>query len=343
MALLLLNFPTGYHFGIDWMSWNVGEKFMGVSNVPEGIHYIYWSAKELRGSDCSTRSGKFIHFNPNQIHVWTWNTELETCLELEPTEALKYQDGANRHEFDTNLGPYPIEHHKKWISLTNHITNITLNRLSPVQFTVAAAAATPTTTETETKSKSTQNNHQSTGRSFYTKLPGRRPTIIKNASDVTKYAFDRTQALSEVLHAIQTTSTISYQGDEDLAMNELLGELEYSFISFIVGQTADGLEQWKSLIDLLCRCEDAMDGKAAEGYPLIPKAHFIVLLEMLMAQLIEVPEDFFAGDLSSNNFLRPALSSFFSLLPKKDGLKLSELTQSRFGWDVEAEEEDELF
>lgn len=60
----------------------------------------------------------------------------------------------------------------------------------------------------------------------------RRPTIIKNASDVTKYAFDRTQALSEVLHAIQTTSTISYQGDEDQAMNELLGELEYSFISF---------------------------------------------------------------------------------------------------------------
>jgi hypothetical protein len=41
--------------------------------------------------------------------------------------------------------------------------------------------------------------------------------------------------------------------------------------------------------------------------------------------------------------LRPALSSFYQLLPEEKGRALSDLTQSRFGWDVEAEEEDELF
>ena len=33
---------------------------------------------------------------------------------------------------DTFLGPYPYEHFKKWVSLTNHITEDLLERVQPV-------------------------------------------------------------------------------------------------------------------------------------------------------------------------------------------------------------------
>lgn len=39
---ILINFPTGSEFGIDYLSWTVGEKFRGVKMIPEGIHFIYY-------------------------------------------------------------------------------------------------------------------------------------------------------------------------------------------------------------------------------------------------------------------------------------------------------------
>ena len=338
MALLLLDFPQGHNFGMDWMSWSVGDQFMGISNVPEGSHFVYWSAKEKSGSDMSIRSGRFLHFAPNQIHVWTWDADAETCVVLALEDAVKYQQGVARHDFDQRLGPYPIEHHDKWISLTQHMTKATLERLAPVHGTTGGAG----------------------GTTFYTTLPGRRPAVLTDfsPSEITKYAFDRTQALSEVLVTLSNKQSLAEGGGDDSSsvssssdnsssdssiMSRFLGELEYAFVSFVVGQSADGLEQWKSLVDLVCRCEDAMEGKETKGFQLIPTKEFYIVLDVLMAQLLEVPEDFFNGDLSSNNFLRPALSSFYQLLPEEKGRALSDLTQSRFGWDVEAEEEDELF
>lgn len=38
----------------------------------------------------------------------------------------------------------------------------------------------------------------------------------------------------------------------------LLGELQMAFICFLVGQSLAGLEQWKCIIELLCRSEEAI-------------------------------------------------------------------------------------
>jgi len=348
MALLILNYPPNFNFGIDWMSWTVGEKFTGVANIPDGVHFIYWSAKELRGSDCSVRSGTFLHFDTNQIHVWTWDTETEMLVPLSEDAAVPYQEGASRHEFDATLGPYPVEHQEKWSSLTKHLKRSTMERLSPVAPSTGGANS----------NTSSSSSSSSSGRSFYTTLPGRRPQPIKSSStttaltpsDITKYAFDRTQALSEVLQSLRPHCSEERSEEREetgivSAMFDLLGELEYSFIQFVVGQSEDGLEQWKNIVDLVCRCEDAMEGRAAVNYPIIPVKCFEHVHEMLTVQLMEVPEDFFAGDLSSNNFLKPALSSFFQLWSMDSERRnvLLELTRARFGWDISAEEEDDLF
>lgn len=42
-VLLCLDVPLGVEFGIDYMLWEVGEKFKGVKLIPPGIHYVfYW-------------------------------------------------------------------------------------------------------------------------------------------------------------------------------------------------------------------------------------------------------------------------------------------------------------
>lgn len=41
-ALVFLDVPPGTEFGIDLVSWNVGQKFKGVKMIPDGVHFIYW-------------------------------------------------------------------------------------------------------------------------------------------------------------------------------------------------------------------------------------------------------------------------------------------------------------
>jgi len=39
---VFLDLPPGSDFGIDYSSWEVGEKFKGVKMIPPGIHFIYY-------------------------------------------------------------------------------------------------------------------------------------------------------------------------------------------------------------------------------------------------------------------------------------------------------------
>jgi A1 cistron-splicing factor AAR2 len=39
---------------------------------------------------------------------------------------------------------------------------------------------------------------------------------------------------------------------------ELLGELQYCFITFLMGENLESFEQWKKLVNLLCSCQNSM-------------------------------------------------------------------------------------
>ncbi|VDM80779.1 unnamed protein product, partial [Strongylus vulgaris] len=43
--IILKDFPEGHEFGIDYKSWTVGPKFMGLKMIPAGVHFVYCSVK----------------------------------------------------------------------------------------------------------------------------------------------------------------------------------------------------------------------------------------------------------------------------------------------------------
>lgn len=91
--------------------------------------------------------------------------------------------------------------------------------------------------------------------------------------------------------------------DTSLA-DEVLGELQFSFICFLVGQNLDAFEQWKQLLKMFCTSDDALANHTHLYMTLISDLHF---------QIREVPEDFFVDIVSSNNFLVSLLTSLFTL------------------------------
>ncbi|GAB4827957.1 hypothetical protein Ancab_034842 [Ancistrocladus abbreviatus] len=100
---------------------------------------------------------------------------------------------------------------------------------------------------------------------YYTSIPH----VIKQKGilrqELTSLNLDKTQLLESVL-------TKEYEGVED----RLLGELQFAFIAFLMGQSLEAFLHWKSLVSLLFGCTEAVLHKI-----LCPTGH----LECNIAQL----------------------------------------------------------
>lgn len=125
--------------------------------------------------------------------------------------------------------------------------------------------------------------------------------------------------------------------------SEILGELQFCYICFLVGHSLEAFEHWKKLFGLLCSCEVAI------------KKHrklFDLFVSSIEVQVKEIPEDFLADIVSNNNFVYVKLRQFFGTIQESniDGIlrgkteRLKEnLTQS-LQWDfghLNSEDEDD--
>ena len=77
-------------------------------------------------------------------------------------------------------------------------------------------------------------------------------------------------------------SSFSYKKIRDKKCNrsfrseEVLAELQFSFICFLVGQHYDSFEHWKQLLRLFCSADDALVKYADMYLTLITDMHFQV-------------------------------------------------------------------
>ncbi|KAF3525075.1 hypothetical protein F2Q69_00050870 [Brassica cretica] len=150
-----------------------------------------------------------------------------------------------------------------WKHLSNYITKDVIEKFEPVggEITVIYESAIlkggPKTEmeraldEQMKKSKSgaaSSTTEQPKGnRFYYTSIP----RIIKHkgisGQELTSLNLDKTQLLESVLSK-------EYKDSEDL----LLGELQFSFVAFLMGQSLESFMQWKSLVSLLLGCTEAL-------------------------------------------------------------------------------------
>jgi A1 cistron-splicing factor AAR2 len=114
---------------------------------------------------------------------------------------------------------------------------------------------------------------------------------------------------------------------------DIVGELQFAFVCFLVGQSLEAFEHWKQLVRLLCSCDDAVC-RRREVYD-----EFLSALE---AQLVEIPEDFLVDIVTSNNFVYHSLHSLFRTLQlnetvddrlKSKAKRFQESLTVKFMWD----------
>lgn len=313
-VVLCLDVPPSTEFGVDLMTWAVADNFHGVKMIPPGFHYVRYrsvprssptvmSEAEDGGREVQYSAsaaplpllGFFAFLKPREVLVRRWDAYTEELLLLEEEEAHRFELGVRNKDFDNGLGAYPQEQIEQWKRLTSFITEATLRRCEPPHNRVARAAHLACS-EAPQQCHGGEIGERTASNEFrFTTVPEKwAPAGCKSGAERTHYAMDKT-ALVRHLAAAELLGSFE----------ELLGELQLSFIAFWLAEDYEGFEQWKRVVRLLCSCEEL----AADEPLFVAK-----FLTAFSAQLEIAPGDFFVDPLSKNNFLLHALKDLFEIL-----------------------------
>lgn len=340
--LVLLNLPEGTEFGVDYTSWNVGPKFKGLKMIPPGVHFIYYSACNSDGQ-CSPRTGFFHNFSKREILIKKWDHQTED-ISATPVSAEELERiSANKKELDQFLGPYPYENYKTWVSLSSYMTEKLIKRLEPISGVINSVAqfishpcdsqSRKLQMETDTPETSDSNGlpnleEVANSRIRFTEIS--KPAYPQGCSpaQITQHNLDSTLTLDAVLA----------NGDQN--EEDILGEIQFAFVCFLIGQVSDAFDQWKRLVHLLCS-----SSLAVEKRPNL----YSKFISLLFYHIKEIPEDFFVDIVSSNNFLVSTLHELFLTLEgdkveanlQRRGLQFRKHLTKKFKWDFTEEPSDE--
>jgi A1 cistron-splicing factor AAR2 len=277
-VLLLLNSPKQMDFGIDLSTWTIGEKFMGIKLIPFGTHFINYSLKD---EGYLMKQGFFINVSKDSlIHVRKWNPELQDFTLLKEEEEAGFCVGVNNLDFDAFLGNYPETQIFDWKDLTKYITNKLLDKLEPLNRKYT----------TSTKEYDDGSPDVVKGTIYFTNIPKRTFMHKIDSKELTKQNIDKSKSLEELIEKEYNKET-----------NDLLGELQYSFITFFLGEVYESFEQWKDIMVLLLSCQSIIVKQ---------EKLYCDFIEVLYNQFRQFPKDFFVDEISSNNFFNKLITNF---------------------------------
>jgi hypothetical protein len=108
--------------------------------------------------------------------------------------------------------------------------------------------------------------------------------------------------------------TVTYGG----SFENLLGELQLSYMLFMLLYSYPALQHWKRLVNTIC---------SAEAFLAKHTAFTAAFMKVFYSQLSFSPVDFFESELSKDNFLRPVITTLFSSLEGDTGAPIDEHLQ----------------
>ncbi|PRP84601.1 hypothetical protein PROFUN_09274 [Planoprotostelium fungivorum] len=329
-TILCLDTPNSSEFGIDEYEFTTGPNFKGIKLIPPGVHYIFYSAGAKYGGIGPPRSSLFMLLKPGQVRLLRWNTSTEDYdldEELDQEEVSRYINGVRKFDFDRFLGPYPSDS-ERWKTLSLYITSHVMHHLeSPSKRMSSVYDTTDKELEQIMKGQkerleqstvvvSSSNEDPTRYRPKFSSIPTSKELGKMNGS-VNIQNFDKSTLCRKLRNRF----------DEEFG---LLGELQFAFVVFLMGQSYDAFEQWKKLLSVLCQCDSAVSTNTLFFYEFSAVLHF---------QLKQVPSDFFEDSLSADNFLTQILRNYVEITDddqlgekmKKRSKKFRKYLHQRFG------------
>ena len=348
-SIVMLEVPKGTEVGIDLNYWNCGPNFVGLKNIQPGTHFVYWSSASQDDTSIKSclRIGKFLAIQkPSERLFWRWDKAQETFVESAREERESVI--ANWKDMVARLGPVEDKGTKKWNALSKYISQSIIDKVCPDERPVFSA-----TQLVSREYKSSRNNRESNPTddsisevcSSLAEAESKLPVMNESEtaklcySQVDKVQMDGLSAKQITCSHLDHSARLKKLLEQNYPTNNLyiLGEIQFSFICFLIGQNYDSFEHWKKLVSLICNSDELLTE--------MPKL-FEVFLMVLHFQLQQIPSDFFVDILSANNFLVSVLHVLFTNVQTTRNInsvlqarcdKFQKYLTSKFGWDFMSE------
>ena len=348
-TLLLLNSPKKMQFGIDLSQWVIGEKFMGIKLIPIGIHYVSFSLSEENNA---FKQGFFIEIeqgkNKTKNIVREWSPKYQTFIRLKEEATKNYSIGLDNLDFDQYLGNYPYEQISNWKDLTSFLNIDVINNLQK-NINVIMCPELIKEKEVElnmkndkleeeegekninninhinSESKINKNNENNEFKKYNQLITYEDIEFTEFYLNQPKYinSLDKSKLLEKLLSNFKKTE-------------DFLGEFQYTFILFLIGEVYEALKQWKDMFILITSSEELI--KKYDKF-------FSNFIEIIYNQLRLFPDDLMQDVILENNFLKRYLTNFllFDIKDKKGFSKrqklLKKFVEEKFGYKILSEEE----
>lgn len=258
--LIIAGVPEKTEFGIDLCSYKVGEKFRGVKMIPPGAHYVHTAAQGTFG-DSSSRVGFLHHFRSQEIVIREWDNEKEELRVR--TKGNKDEETTrirnNLRELDSFLAPYDFSSMAKWNNLTDHLTEMTINRCHPECGLIRPSVEFESCSNEERPKGNPTTEHRITALARdeeellpklkivpetaprFTQLPEMYPKNL-TPHEISLAHMDSIQAVDQLLSRFQNC-------------NHLLDEIQFSFVLYLTGYSTDSLAHWRRILGILSNSE----------------------------------------------------------------------------------------
>lgn len=372
-TVVFLLLPAKTFVGINLSSFTSSPNFHGITNLPPGRHLVY------TGTDASLsiRSGRWLDIPPQhksvrpRIYMLQWSIEHEQLDLLQQNDETTQRVARNLPDLkERGIVDYAAlrersqlqqasqagavsnnDERDPWPGLISHISSVTLTRiLTTSEWALTSLSSSRQDAEAE-HIPGLSSSETLAALSSSTTLNLLPIDLRKTWSDSdvgrtrTERARDRSFYLGRQIDALTTSTALTDNKKEqqltrEQAAGELLGELQFCFVSVLTLANYSCLEQWKRILAVLFTCKSALSNV---------ESFFVEALKVLRRQLERV-EDVEGGlfelaDESASEWLRSLLRGFRTNVEdvkaqKIDGeLKmLDEWLRQAYGWGDERNE-----
>lgn len=264
---------------MDNIQLRTGELFKGIRDLPNGAHYIYHTTAQ-------GIIGFFIYTDRQNVHVRKWNKETESYEKLSSSDEELFIH--NVQELYPLMASYTPEKLKLWHEVSNFIDKNLILTLEPGCHGIYRSEAEYDNTESDIESFS------SLTCPAYCTVPKRMNQYGSTPEQITSMNMDKSLLLYQLVDSLS---------GED----KLLGEMQYSFISFILGQSLEAFQHWKDILILVCNCERALHERSDLYLKLIRNIYTAVVY----TQILQVSEDLLEDTFLSSSFISVSLRVSF--------------------------------
>jgi A1 cistron-splicing factor AAR2 len=323
-VLLVESFPSGLEFGCNCMVYETGPKFRGIAMIPSGLNFIYYSHINFPRLGFFTR----LVSSSEPLKYRTWNNETdELLLTTNPGILEQKVHEIIRGDHNSGLAQYAEEQHATWQNISQFITDSVLQLANCTLESTLHAGDDADETEGDRHLTKILTSNQKRPSNVLSTSPGARSSTqtasycpIQSieadivhatynqagfAARLTAMELDKSWLLEAMLERYYHQQTNQSLQEMSFPWSAVLGELQISFIMFMLLYSYHSLNHWKRLIAYIAK---------AEKYLQQHQDFAAAFVKVLFHQLKFIPDDFFENEISANSFILPSLTSLFSCL-----------------------------